>query len=106
MDYENDSFGTDNVLLPFLHKRKSFEYENEIRAIVEDYPSELTESEFEKNYKVGINIPVDMDKLIENIFIAPSAQSWFRDLVKSIVPRYGLKKPITDSKLDERPQLI
>lgn len=105
LDYDNDSFGTNNVYLPFLHKRKSFEYEHEIRAIIEDYPPELTSSEFEKIDKIGIDVSVDLDVLIENIFVAPSAHVWFRDLIKSIGKRYGLEKPIIDSKLNDRPHL-
>ncbi len=105
LDYENESFGLNNVFLPFLHKRKSFEYENEIRAIVEEYPDELIPEEFEKISKKGIYIEVDLNILIERMYVAPSAQSWFKDLVRSILTKYGMEKPIVDSTLDQRPQL-
>lgn len=103
LDYEHESFGLNNVVLPFLHKRKSFEYENEIRAIIEEYPDELIPEEFEKISKKGIYIDVDLNVLIESICIAPSAQPWFKDLTRSILSKFGIEKPLVDSTLDERP---
>jgi hypothetical protein len=38
IDYETDFFPHGNVLYPFVHKRKSFAYENEIRALTHVLP--------------------------------------------------------------------
>lgn len=103
LDYDTESFEINNVNLPYIHKRKSFEYENELRAIVVEYPSELKPEFFDQINKRGINVEVNLDILIEKIYIAPTSPGWFRELVKSITIKYGIDKPIVDSKLDERP---
>src|SRR6266536_4657635 len=38
IDYQKDWLPSDTVLYPFLHKRKSFEHERELRALVWRYP--------------------------------------------------------------------
>ena len=35
LDYEHEAFPEGNTFVPFLHKRRSFEYEHEIRAIIQ-----------------------------------------------------------------------
>ena len=56
-----------------IYKLKSYEYENEIRAVY------LGEEDLD-----GINIPVDLDKLIEEIFLSPYVPDWFVKLVDNI----------------------
>jgi hypothetical protein len=35
LDYEHEMFPDGNTLMPFLHKRLSFEHEHELRAVVQ-----------------------------------------------------------------------
>jgi hypothetical protein len=42
----------------------------------------------------GIYVRVDLDDLIEAIFVAPDAEPWFRDLVESVMKRYGFERPV------------
>ena len=106
VDYENESFGVDSIVKPFLYKRKSFEHERELRAIIDEYPTDLVQEEFEKITKRGINAKVKLDVLVKQIFVAPAARLWFKDLVKSVIRRYNLNVKVVDSTLDERPGLI
>ncbi len=91
------------MLSPFVHKRKSFEHEQEARALVSKW------SQFEKgpNFDIetidGIPIKVDIEKLVENIYLAPNTSDWFSALVKEIVKRYDYTFNVVHSKLDERP---
>jgi hypothetical protein len=114
LNYNNDSipWGTDGLKIykPFMYKRRSFEHEREIRAIVfvsnndksniKDY---VMEYDGEKNEIMsGIYVPVSMGLLIEKIYVFPGAPKWFFDLVKSVSNKYGLDKEVTQSNLYSR----
>lgn len=77
----------------FWYKRKSFEYENEVRAIIKRH------NIMEK----GIYISVDIDRLIDKIYVSPYAQDWFVDVVKSVVEKYKIEKPVLHSQMLEKP---
>lgn len=70
----------------------------------DDYYSESEEliegsTEFETDF--GTTLNCDLNVLIEEIYIAPSAPSWFVDLVKSILKKYGLESiDVIQSKLN------
>ena len=92
VDYENDEIPWNNVLYLALHKRKSFEHEREVRAIVmspENSPGKL--------------IDVDLNILIDRIFVAPNSPVWIHDLVKKAISRYGLSKKVVHSGLEQSP---
>ena len=104
VDYTKDFIPEANLMTPFLHKRKSYEYENELRAInlelpVVDGKVDLSREPLNR----GKNIPVDLDILIEKIFVAPTAPKWFYELVESILDKFGLEKEVIQSSLDEDP---
>lgn len=83
--------------LPWVLKRKSFEHENELRAIYTDLSDYPDIASMPSGHKIG---PVDLDKLIEKVYIAPTAEPWIRDLVETILHiRYGLDKPVVRSDL-------
>jgi hypothetical protein len=91
VDYEKDKFPWNNLFYLALHKRKSFEHE--VRAIVMD---------------VQVNIPgkliaVDLDILIDNIYIAPNAPVWIHALVTKMISKYGLNKKVVHSGLEQGP---
>jgi hypothetical protein len=112
IDYSPDSSETIDVLksatLPLLHKRKNFEHERELRAII-PFPhcvfpngGELTK-EILDSFPKGLSIPVDLDILIEKIYLAPSSPSWNKDLLNSILKKYEINKEILPSALDQSP---
>ena len=51
----------------------------------------------------GINVPVDLTKLIERIYVAASTPNWFADLVKALVVKYGYNFEVVHSRLDDTP---
>jgi hypothetical protein len=64
IDYQRETINAQNILNPVIHKRKNFEYENEIRAYSPLYPnnkipkiplSKLPESEWNENGSVAKN---------------------------------------------------
>jgi len=97
VDYNIDKFNELVGYLFFLHKRKIYKYENELRAmtiLMEHEKHKISEEDFTIT---GIYIPVDLDILIEKIVVSPKAESWHIDLVKSIMEEYNLKKNVGKS---------
>lgn len=68
-------------------KRKSFEYENEIRIVATDAISDpsFTRSEF------GLQIPFEFESAIHEIIVHPAADDSFFDTVTGIVDKYAPK---------------
>lgn len=95
IDYQEDFIPEHDPYLAFLYKRKSFEHENEVRALIKSLPH--------KNVGAGLGVSVDIELLIENIYISPSAPKWFHELVANTVKRFGLQKSVKQSSLAEDP---
>lgn len=100
IDYEKDDVKFENSFLPFVHKRKSFSHENELRAII---PIQAP-----KNVKIdlqngGCKIKVDLNELIENVFVSPDSPKWFLELVTDTSRKFGFNFNIINSNLNNRP---
>lgn len=98
IDYDNDLFDINNLFNQFIHKRKSFEHEKEIRAMVFKYNSN-DKNGVDITMEYGVSIKVDLNSLIERIYVSPTAPKWFLDLTHSIVEKYGFKFEIIQSEL-------
>lgn len=95
IDYEIEAFNDPgNMFSAFLHKRKSFEHEHEVRAIV-------THDKTPGDY--GQYVPTDLGILIEAIHIAPNAPAWFFQLVKVTLDRFDISVPVLQSDLVKKP---
>jgi len=104
IDYETASIAADNLLSPFVHKRKSYEHEQEVRALVIKWPTGGQGFDFGSDTIVGgLKIKIDIETLIERIYVAPSAQDWFAELVAAVVSRYGYNFKVEHSRLSEKP---
>lgn len=105
IDYETEVIEAGNVLTPFVHKRKSFEHEREVRALVMKVPigksGDVDLSQ--ETISQGLKIKVDIERLVERIYVAPSAPDWFAELVRALIQRYGYKFEVVQSSLDEQP---
>lgn len=105
IDYETASFDLSFQLEPYITKRKSFRYEQEVRAI-----SVLTEHDENgqplssgERYAGGVYHEVDLDLLVGEVLVAPRAADWFVDLVGSVMHRYGLAATARRSTLADPP---
>ena len=85
------------MFYPYVHKRKSFAHEQELRAIMQDY-SPLRDAAPE-----GIQRAVDISSLVEAIYVAPTGMAWFKELVEETVRRFELDIPVHQSALDAEP---
>lgn len=66
-----------------LRKSRYYEYENELRLMYNIEPP--------LHEKSGIDIHVDLDVLIHEIYVDPKSETWFRDLVESVYNTYAKK---------------
>jgi hypothetical protein len=101
IDYKKDFILDTSPYYTTFHKRKSFEHENELRAMC-FLPSSDPDSTKDVS-DVGIHIPADIDILIENIYVSPTAPEWLSELVKSVIEKYDLKKKVIQSSLSDEP---
>ncbi len=105
IDFNSEYIPLENDLNALLYKRKSFEHEKEIRAL---YPGDGVHDEDGKlkkpSFAYGIDVEIDVDKLIENVYVHPDAPSWFYNLVTSVMETYQFEKTVVHSNLYELPK--
>lgn len=115
-DYSKEREKDLDIFEAFLVKRKSFEYENEIRAVTclpagrdsgaggeasRDMavppraagagPRDLTDK--------GKYVRVDLQTLIENVYVAPFSEPWFKEVIESLLAKYGVEAHVIRSDL-------
>jgi hypothetical protein len=106
ISYGDEAVEFDSVYAPFLHKRRSFEFEHELRAVVANLEHAFANGnggDRRQQREEGAWLPVDLNTLVDRIFIAPDAEPWYVDLVERVARRYGLSKPVKQSVLAEEP---
>lgn len=117
-DYETDPEGRSpsNLFVNAMRKRQSFNFETELRLVFWDNDvshktlpdGSRINRDFEEIEKMtaqpGIEIGCNLELLIQGVFVHPGSETWFRDLVTSILRKYGLeKKGVMPSALDAHP---
>ncbi|SFE65423.1 hypothetical protein [Flavobacterium xueshanense] len=93
IDYKKEHIPFDDMFFPFLFKRKSFQYEGEVRII-----TDIGESDIKIND--GLKINVDINQLIEKIYIHPKSENWYKNLVIRLVKQLGFDFTIEKSDLE------
>lgn len=93
IDYKKEYIPFDDMFFPFLFKRKSFQYEREVRII-----SDISSSNIKIND--GLKIDVDINQLIEKIYIHPKSENWYKNLVIELVSKLDFDFTIEKSDLE------
>ena len=93
IDYKKEYIPFEDAFFPFLFKRKSFQYEREVRII-----SDL--SDYNLIIDNGLKIDVDISQLIEKIYIHPKSENWYKNLIIDLVHRLGFDFKIEKSDLE------
>ncbi len=93
IDYKKEYIPFDDLFFPFLFKRKSFQYEGEVRII-----SDISSNNIKIND--GLKIDVDISQLIEKIYIHPKSENWYKNLVIQLVKELGFDIKIEKSDLE------
>lgn len=82
----------------FFLKRPHFAFEKEVRLYLKP-----KEEKFSTNAPLGYRIPVDLSKLIGEIYVHPDSQGWFFEIITDLVKKYDLtievKKGVCGNKL-------
>lgn len=106
IDHSVDYMVGDLGVGPFYHKRKEFSHESELRAIIQKMaaPGKPAMVDFKPIRNNGIYVNVDLDLLVERIYLSPTSPTWIRKLVESVTARYGLDRPVIPSKLASKPK--
>ena len=125
IDYRKDPVSPDNnVMSAIMHKRRSFQHEKELRLVVDrirDYSlaaysvNPLVHGKPWSMYDAGhidvfpeggVYIPVNVEDLIENIYVHPNQPTWFADVVRDAVAAFGfpaLAQRVRQSDMAEDP---
>lgn len=89
-----------------LTKRSVFDYEREIRAFMFDWPPVETAADFDGlDIPAGFPVSVDLNILIECVYVSPNQTGWFKSLIESTLARYGYgKKLVKWSRMGQKPE--
>jgi hypothetical protein len=105
IDYESDVFPRGNAFNALMHKRLSFSHERELRAVV-ILPPESARAPDPPLFKRTVNgctIDVDVQNLIEAVYVSPTAAAWFKEIVEQLIAAQGMKMPVRQSSLSATP---
>lgn len=93
-DNSRDLFGSLEILGYGMIKRKIFNYENELRAVVVPVLPMMDD---------GVYIKADLNILIDSIIVSPNCQSWLLEITNNLLSKYNLNKPVSKSVVDDDP---
>ena len=99
-----DWFPPDNGLSPFLHKRREFEHEKEVRAFI--WSAAGNSQHRLKNgddQPQGLREDIDIDKVVETIRVQPTTPVWAREAIEKLLDRYNLGMTFMPSEIDIEP---
>jgi hypothetical protein len=94
VDFESHRPETFNILQWASLKRVAFRHESEFRAFVmsSTWPTQL-----------GIGVSVDLDYLLSEVYVLPTAPPWHVDVVRALCNQFGVKAKVFQSRLLEHP---
>ena len=93
-----------NVMSAAMHKRRSFEHEHEVRAIltalpVDGWPNQSPFMAIELAGKRGTLVPVYLETLIHTVYVSPYAPAWIAPLIERLLVKLEFKVPVVASDL-------
>ena len=104
IDYTQHVIPLSNAFWPIVHKRKSFEHEREIRAVICDLAKGFEGFRNKKMPDIdGVWQNVDLASLVESVYVAPTAPQWFKETLQATITQFGFGFPVIRSALDESP---
>jgi hypothetical protein len=99
IDYNKQYISVTNALNYIIHKRKSFEHERELRAVMWRPISD----KFAVIDDRGMIAPIQLIDLIENIFINPNADPILEEVVNGLKSAHKLPAPVHKSSVNDSP---
>lgn len=103
IDYKEDIIQIGNTLYPAMHKRKSYEHEKEVRAVYwKDYQmGNSNDADFPDDR--GCYIKINVENLIEKIYVSPNSSAEFAIVVENVARNYGVSSKILRSEVNAPP---
>lgn len=101
LNYESDKMPEENPLFPFVHKQKFYDYEKEIRGLIEIEHQGGDFDWSQEEIEEGRYISVNLDELIEEVIVAPFAPDWFVEIVEVLLSKFDLNKKVRRSSLSK-----
>lgn len=103
----NQKNGIEIMPIPSFFKRKSFSFEQEFRAVIyfefSVGNSELVNQEYIDNLVINqkrfFQVPIELNKLIDEIYIHPNSPIWFDHLIENIMERYNIVATVRKSEI-------
>lgn len=93
IDYDSHPSEDLNVLHWAAMKRHEFAHEREFRGLMLHPVGD----------SAGTAVKVDLDVLVEDIFLSPLAAPWLTEVVEAILKRFGIPHELRQSKLTDEP---
>lgn len=105
LDYERQGINGATPLRTLVTKRKSFEHERELRAvIVKNIENYDDTAGCPDTQPTGISAQIDLRTLVETLYVFPGAKHWVIEVVKSVVAQYRYGDiPVIPSTLLDAP---
>ncbi len=104
IDYETEWLPEGNAFYPSMHKRKSFEHEREVRAVIQELPSNENGIRTGlKNNVDGLHIDIDVGMLVKCVHVSPTSPGWFHSLVNHTAKQFGFSFEVKKSNLYSEP---
>jgi hypothetical protein len=101
IDYKKESIAGKIHTDRFFYKRKSFEYEEEIRVVLDQNDKNHLNKRVVRT-EGGVYIKTKIDILINKIYIAPNSPKWFQELVDKVANLYGINKKAKRTSLEDK----
>jgi hypothetical protein len=96
-DYGRTLIPEGNTFDAFMHKRKSYAHEQEVRLLT------LTGGGAPRPEPRVVPIPVDLGHLVSAVYVAPDAAQWLVSVVQHVTRQYGRDFPVMQSDLAQEP---
>ncbi|RYG29040.1 MAG: hypothetical protein EOO01_38820 [Chitinophagaceae bacterium] len=104
VSYYEDSVAPDTAIDPlcqFLRKRNIYQYENEVRCCYLLSNKDESVAWQEQGADNGIFIDVDINMLIERVYISPYSPRWISDIITGLHQKFGIEKEVIHSTVLE-----
>jgi hypothetical protein len=104
INYDAEVLPEGNLFNPFLHKRRAYEFEHELRAVMDDFGAAPPTAQWPTGEgPPAIRVPVNLTDLLERVHVAPAAEEWFAHLVRTVVDRFAPGLEIRPSAMKREP---
>ena len=114
IDYRTTHPELNDLAAPLIYKRLAFSFEREVRVIRQELlarprPETPGVAEWQigsRHPELGLEIEVDLNKLIHSIHLAPNSPPWVLSVIKGIMDSCGVGDlHCYQSSLDELPEI-